>query len=191
MVGVRRAFIVALVMGGFNVLGVSLASADTPGDNIPDLQQCPAMALMTLENHNGVVEIPCVQALKQSLDAVGFRNVEVGPYNPPVYTGLYDRTTWQDVWSFQTAHAADGLVATGNADPLTIQVLDRVANSNAALGDNGQHLAPPSAPKPKVYFEDGGSETGEMPDDCATSCGKEGGGEVEPPAPEPAPIVGP
>jgi hypothetical protein len=184
MFGVRRALIVALIMGGFSVVPVSLAAADTPDDNIPDLRTCPAMQLATFRNYYSEqpVAIPCVWALKQNLEVVGFRNVAIGPDD---YTSDYDRTTWQDVWSFQTAHAADGLVATGTADLLTLRVLDRVANSNAAFGNNGQNFTPPPAPKPETIYIKEMSETGEMPDDCATSCGKEGG-EVLVPELEPA-----
>lgn len=190
---VDRIVLCAVFVTGLGLLlPMSSAFADTPNQDVPDLANCPQLAHETFETYSGqVIEIPCVRALKQNLDAVGYRNVELLDYSPPIFTGLYDAETWQDVWRFQAAHAADGLEPTGDADYSTIQVLDRVANSPAALGDNGQNIAAPSAPNPEVYFVDSEKETGEMPDDCATSCGKEGGGEAEPLPAEPAPIQAP
>jgi len=191
MVGLERVVTAALLVGGFVLLPTTPAWAEDDGDPIPDLGLCRPMIHAVFETDTTqVVEIPCVRSLKQSLQAVGY-GTAISQTNPTTYTGVYDDPTWQDVWRFQTAHASSGLVATGDADKATILLLDRLANSPAALGNgNGTDLAAPPAPAVPHYTVASVAETGEVPDDCATSCDKEGGGEVDPAEP-PAEVGGP
>jgi hypothetical protein len=191
MARVPRVVATALLAGGFAFLPTTPALADDGGSSIPDLGNCLPMIHAVFETDSQqVVEIPCVWSLKQSLQAVGY-GTAISQQAPTTYTGVYDDATWQDVWRFQTAHANDGLVATGDADKATISLLDRIANSPAALGNgNGTDLNAPPAPAIPHYTVNSVAETGEEADDCATSCDREGGGEVDPAEP-PAEVSGP
>lgn len=97
---------------------------------IPDLGNCPPLFPQVFKYSNGVYAPQgCVASLQQSLDAVGFGLKT---------TGDYGRDTYAAIWNFQLAHSADyGLSATGRADSSTISALDKIANSPAALGNNG------------------------------------------------------
>jgi peptidoglycan hydrolase-like protein with peptidoglycan-binding domain len=141
---------------------------------IPDLGNCPPLFPQVFKYSNGVYAPQgCVASLQQSLDAVGFGLKT---------TGDYGRDTYAAVWNFQLAHSADyGLSATGRADSSTISVLDKIANSPAALGNNGANenyigrVRPPlPAPISTAYLQTNTQPTVEdLPDDCSTTCENE------------------
>jgi peptidoglycan hydrolase-like protein with peptidoglycan-binding domain len=139
--------------------------------DIPDLGNCPPLIPQVFKYSNGVYAPQgCVAALQQSLDAVGFGLKT---------TGDYGRDTYAAVWNFQLAHSADyGLSATGRADSSTISALDKIANSPAALGNNGANenyigrVRPPlPAPIATAYLQTNTQPTAtDPPDDCRTTC---------------------
>jgi peptidoglycan hydrolase-like protein with peptidoglycan-binding domain len=141
---------------------------------IPDLGNCLPLFPQVFKYSNGVYAPQgCVASLQQSLDAVGFGLKT---------TGDYGRDTYAAVWNFQLAHSADyGLSATGRADSSTISALDKIANSPAALGNNGANenyigrVRPPlPAPISTVYLQTNTQPTDEdLPDDCRTTCENE------------------
>ena len=142
--------------------------------DIPDLGNCPPLFTLVFKYSNGVYAPQgCVASLQQSLDAVGFGLKT---------TGDYGRDTYAAVWNFQLAHSADyGLSATGRADSSTISALDKIANSPAALGNNGANenyigrVRPPlPAPISTAYLQTNTQPTPEeLPDDCRTTCENE------------------
>jgi peptidoglycan hydrolase-like protein with peptidoglycan-binding domain len=100
-------------------------------------------------------------------------------------TGDYEPTTYAAVWNFQLAHSGDyGLSATGSADSRTISVLDKIANSPAALSSvnngadgNGNGIVEPPLPAPigRVQLLENTQPTvGDLPDDCSTCDDGEG-----------------
>jgi peptidoglycan hydrolase-like protein with peptidoglycan-binding domain len=139
--------------------------------DIPALGNCPPLFPLVFKYSNGVYAPQgCVASLQQSLDAVGFGLKT---------TGDYGRDTYAAVWNFQLAHSADyGLSATGRADSSTISALDKIANSPAALGNNGANenyigrVRPPlPAPISTAYLQTNTQPTiDDPPDDCATTC---------------------
>jgi hypothetical protein len=172
MIAIRRLAFAAVATTGLSLFLAAPALAYVNPDAIPDLEFCPQMAIGEIRNSlDEVVAIPCVAALQQDLQAAGFTWLDI--------TGGYDAATWEDVWNFQYAHSDDGLEATGDADRSTIEVLDRIANSPAAMtGDNGAdsdgvvEVSPPSIPDVPEFRVDSDSVDAqdEPPDDCSTSC---------------------
>lgn len=154
----------------------SSALADDPNllpypFEIPDLGNCPPLIPQLFQYSNGVFAPQgCVASLQQSLDAVGFGVAVTGDYEPSTYAA---------VWNFQSAHSGDyGLSVTGRADSSTISALDKIANSPAALGNNGADMnhngtvqPPLPAPITRVQLLTNTPPTTADPqDDCATTC---------------------
>jgi len=143
----------------------------------PDLSDCPSLLPQLFQYSDGVYQPQgCVAALQQNLDAVGFRLHITGDYSP---------LTYEAVWNFQQAHSSDsGLSVTGRADPSTLSVLDRIANSPAGLAGNGvdgngndEVQAPLPAPITTVQLQTNTPPTmEEQQDDCATTCDQDDDG---------------
>jgi peptidoglycan hydrolase-like protein with peptidoglycan-binding domain len=172
----RTSILVTLTVIGLSLLGTPPAMADDPNllpypFDVPDLNTCPPLIPQVFRYSNDVLAPQgCVAALQQSLQAVGFM---------VAVTGDYEAETYGAIWNFQLARSADGLSATGTADSETLAVLDRIANSPAALStDNGVdrdgnwRVQPPlPAPITTVRILENTQPTvEELPDDCATTC---------------------
>ena len=133
------------------------AGADFDPAQLPDLGTCGALSL----GAGYITPNPCVASLQESLIASGF--TQLGE------DGVYGKDTWTAVYNFQQAR---GLAATGNADAQTVATVDQIANSPAAMGNNGATASGdsqeyPEAPEVTVpdEQEDEGPQVGEAPDD--------------------------